>query len=88
MPTNSSGWYQFHLIDTPENVQAVNDAITIFQTGEPLSAGISEEARLALQRDESYVQSILAATALRQTPRPALNEQAKAEMEQLLLDLK
>lgn len=88
VPTNSSGWYQFHLIDTPENVQAVNDAITIFQTGEPLSAGVSEDARLALQRDESYVQSILASTALRQTPRPALNDQAKAEMEQLLLDLK
>lgn len=86
--TGSSGWHQFHLIETPENIQAVNDAIKIFQTGEPLSAGVSEDARIALQRDESYVQSILASTALRQTPRPALDEQAKAEMEQLFLDLK
>jgi hypothetical protein len=88
VPTSSSGWFQFHLIDTPENMQAVNDAIRIFQTGEPLSMGVSEDARIALQRDESYVQSILASTALRQTPRPALDEQAKAEMEQLFLDLK
>ncbi|XVJ70456.1 MAG: hypothetical protein HEQ39_13010 [Rhizobacter sp.] len=68
VPTDRAGWYQFHLIDTPENIQAINDAITIFQTGEPLSAGVFEDARIALQRDESYVQSILASTALRQTP--------------------
>lgn len=86
--TGSSGWHQFHLIETPENMQAVNDAITIFRTGEPLSAGVSEEARIALQRDEHFVQSILASAALRQTLRPALNEEAKAEMEKLLLDLK
>lgn len=86
--TGSSGWYQFHLIELPENFQAVNDAITIFQTGEPMSTGVSEDARIALQRDESYVQSILASTALRQTPRAALNDEAKAEMEQLFLDLK
>jgi hypothetical protein len=88
VPIGSSGWHQFHLIDTPENMKAVNDAITIFRAGEPLSIGVSEDARIALQRDEAYVQSILASTTLRQTPRPALNDQAKAEMEQLFLDLK
>lgn len=88
VPTGSSGWYQFHLIDTPENMQALSDAITIFRNGEPVSMGISEDARIALQRDETYVQSILASSALRQTPRPAMDEQSKAEMEQLFLDLK
>jgi hypothetical protein len=49
---------------------------------------VSDEARIALQRDESYIQSILASTALRATQRAPLDEQAKSEMEQMLLDLR
>ena len=82
-----AGWFEFELIDTPENVQAVSDAISLFQSGDTLSSGVSEDARIALQRDESYIQSLLAASALRATPRPVLDEAARAEMEQLFLDL-
>ncbi|MCM2485802.1 hypothetical protein [Burkholderia glumae] len=81
-------WFEFVLIDEPENIHAVDDAISLFEDGEPLSAGVSEEARIALQRDESYIQSIVAAQKLRSTARPALDAQAHAEMEQLFLDLR
>ncbi|UXH76214.1 hypothetical protein [Roseateles amylovorans] len=87
-PLPRSGWYEFQLIDTPENVQALQDAISIFRSGEPLSGGVSDDARIALQRDETYIQSIVASTALRQVARPPLDAQARAEMEQLLLDLR
>ena len=86
-PTSKAGWYEFVLNDAPENVQALDDAIALFQEGEPLSSGVSDEARIALQRDESYIQSILASTALRSTQRAPLNEQARSEMDQMLLDL-
>lgn len=87
-PTSKDGWYEFVLNDAPENVQALDDAIALFEEGEPLSSGVSDEARIALQRDESYIQSILASTALRATQRAPLDEQAKSEMEQMLLDLR
>jgi hypothetical protein len=75
-PTSKVGWYEFVL-----------NAIALFQEGEPLSSGVSDEARIALQRDESYIQSILASTALRSTQRAPLDEQARSEMDQMLLDL-
>lgn len=81
-------WYEFALIDTPENTKAVDDAISLFEDGEPLSTGVSEEARIALQRDESYIQSLVAASKLRVIDRPALSAQAKAQVEQLMLDLR
>jgi hypothetical protein len=86
-PTSQAGWYEFVLNDAPENMQALDDAIALFQEGEPLSSGVSDDARIALQRDESYIQSILASTALRSTERAPLNEQARSEMDQMLLDL-
>ena len=86
-PTSRAGWYEFVLNDAPENVQALDDAIALFQEGEPLSSGVSDEARIALQRDESYIQSMLASSALRSTQRAPLDEQARSEMDQMLLDL-
>jgi hypothetical protein len=86
-PTSQAGWYEFVLNDAPENMQALDDAIALFQEGEPLSSDVSDDARIALQRDESYIQSILASTALRSTERAPLNEQARSEMDQMLLDL-
>jgi hypothetical protein len=86
--TARSGWYEFHLIETPENLQALKDAIAIFQQGEPLSTGVSDEAQIALQRDESYIQSIVASAALRRSERPAMDEEARSEMEKLFLDLR
>lgn len=86
--TNKAGWYEFVLHNTPENMQAIDDAIALFQEGELMSSGVSDDARIALQRDESYIQSILASSKLRATQRPPLNEQARAEMDQMLLDLK
>ncbi len=86
-PTDKPGWFEFELIDTPENLHAVDGAIALFEAGDAVAGGVSEDARIALQRDESYIQSILGATALRATERPALSEEAKAEMDQMLLFL-
>lgn len=86
--TAKEGWYEFVLYPTPENRQALDDAITLFQEGEHISSGVSDEARIALQRDESYIQSILASSTLRSSQRPPLNDQARAEMDQMLLDLR
>ena len=81
----SAGWYEFELIDAPENIQAIRDAIAIFDDGEPLTQGVNEEARIALQRDETYIQSLVSASKLKELARPEMDDQAKYEMEQILL---
>lgn len=79
--------YQFNLIDTPENLRAVDDAIQMFKDGAAV-IGVNEEARLALQRDESYIQSLVSATKLRATERPALDPESRQMYDQLILDLR
>ena len=84
---SSSGRFRFELIDTEENLKAVDDAIQMFSDGEPVM-GVNEDARLALQRDESYIQSLVSATRLRLVERPALDQESKQQYDQLILDLK
>ena len=79
--------YQFHLIDTEENVRAVNEAIGLIQTGNLTGGSVKEEARIALQQDEKYVQSLVAAHKFREVEKPQLDEEGRREVEQLLLDL-
>jgi hypothetical protein len=80
------GWFRFELIDTPENLKAVDDAIAMFRDGSSISTGINDDARLALQRDEAYIQSLVSAAKLRETARPVLDEVATREYDQLLLN--
>jgi hypothetical protein len=80
--------YKFVLNDKPENLQAVDDAIAMFQSGEVPSSNVSDEAKIALQRDETYIQSIVAANKLKSIARPTMDPESKAEIEQLLLDLR
>jgi hypothetical protein len=84
---SANGRFRFELIDTEENLKAVDDAIQMFSDGEPLM-GVNEDARLALQRDESYIQSLVSATKLRLVERPALDPGSKHQYDQLILDLK
>lgn len=79
--------YEFRLIDTPENLKAVDDAILMFKEGAPV-IGVNEDARLALQHDEAYIQSLVSATKLRATERPALDAESKLLYDQLILDLR
>ncbi|MDG0024939.1 hypothetical protein [Trinickia sp. Y13] len=84
----SGNRYRLSLIDTPENIQAVDGAIALFSGGAAFDAGYSDDARIALQKDEAYMHSIVGAAHLRAIKRPELDEAGKAEVEQLLLDLR
>jgi hypothetical protein len=79
---------RFVLNDEPENLLAVDDAIALFKSGDAPNSNVSDEGKIALQRDETYIQSIIAANKLKSVARPNLDEQSKAEIEQLLLDLR
>lgn len=81
----TSGRWQLHLLNTPENVDALNLAIQLLATGELAGMELNQDARIALGKDEKYIQSIVAATELRKRAQQATNEEAAHEFEQLML---
>lgn len=79
--------YQLQLIDTPENLRAVDEAIALIQTGQMMHSSVDEDARIALTQDEAYVQSLTSSANFRKVNKLELLEEEKNEVEQLLLDL-
>ncbi|MEH2319274.1 hypothetical protein [Nostoc sp.] len=83
-PIGNSRW-ELHLHNTEENTQALNLAIDILRTGEISNMEVNKEARIALSKDEKYIQSIIASTELRERKKQDISEQAALEFQKLLL---
>lgn len=84
----SGGFHRFHLIDVPENIDAVDIANTLLQGERPADMEQDKDARLLLSESDSYVKSHLSSATLRNPKsKPILSNRAKNEMEQLLLAL-
>jgi hypothetical protein len=83
------GFHRFHLIDVPENIEAVNIAKTLLAGEQPADLEQDKNARLLLSESDVYVKSHLSSAALRstKTSKPVISRKAKDEMEQLLLAL-
>ena len=77
--------YQFVLIDTPENLKAVDEALSLIRYGGTIHHGVDQEAFIALTQDEKYIQSIVASAKFREIGKSELKPDEKAEIEQLLL---
>lgn len=77
--------YQFCLNKTEENVEALNLAINLLRTGEMSSLDVNQEARLALSKDEKYVQSIISSAELKKRKQVALDANAADQFEQLIM---
>lgn len=80
--------YEFQLIDTEENREAVNQAISLVSTGQMDQGTVKKEARILLTQDEKYVQSVIAAKTYRTINAADQDRDAAREVDQLLLDLK
>lgn len=81
----SSDRYQFHLINSEENNRALDVAIRLLETGDLINMEIDQEARIALQKDQTYIESIIASDDLRKTETIVLGEEVQAEFDNLLL---
>ncbi|GAW39745.1 hypothetical protein SH203_00123 [Brevundimonas sp. SH203] len=80
--------FQFHLIDVPENVQAVSIARTLLASQRPSDLEQDGQARLLLRSDEEYVRSHLSARKSRANPgKSVVSKRAEAEVQQFLLQL-
>ncbi len=77
--------YKFTLISSEENLKALDLAIQLIQDGNVLNMEINQEARIALQHDQTYIESIISSSDLRKSETVTLDEEAKEEFDNLLL---
>lgn len=84
--THGDRW-QFHLIRTEENEAAVSLALELLRSGNVANMEIDQEARIALSKDEIYIQSLISSSDMRKRKKQLIDEQAKVEYEQLILAL-
>lgn len=77
--------YQFHLIKSEENLAALDLAITLIDNGSISNMEINDEAKLALEKEQIYIESIISSHHLRKSSTVTLDEEAKEEFDNLLL---
>lgn len=80
----SSTW-RLRLNGTPENIEALNLAISLLRTGELAGMEVNKDARIALSKGEQYIQSLISASEMKKRAKEIIDPQAKHEFEQLLL---
>lgn len=76
--------YQFHLTPNDENRASLDLAINLLRTGELASLEVKQEARLALSKDEKYIQSIISAAELKKRDQVRLSNESAEQFEQLI----
>ena len=83
-PARPSMW-ELHLLKTSENQQALDVAIGLLQSGNIAGMEVDQETRIALTRDEEYIQSMIASRDLKRRERDIEDDQAEHEFGMLLL---
>lgn len=84
----SNGRCQFMLDrKQTENIEAVNLAISLLETGDLANMDVNKEAQLALSKDETYIQSIISSAELKKRERINLDKYATEQFEQLILGI-
>ncbi|MEA4897553.1 MAG: hypothetical protein VB115_04825 [Christensenellaceae bacterium] len=81
----TSGYHQFRLHDTPENQEALEIAIQLVAEGTATGTEVNEEARIALQKDQSYIEALIASRKIRESEKIALSEDMQMQIDDLLL---
>lgn len=77
--------YKFIIIPSEENLRALDLAIKLVEEGKLADMEINEEAKIALQKDQTYIESIIASNGLRKRETIKLSEDAKEEFDNLLI---
>jgi hypothetical protein len=80
-----NGYAEFHINDQPENREALKIAYDLVSGGEPSEMEVDDQARMALQQDQSYVESLVASANLRKREPVKLNESDQYELDFLFL---
>jgi hypothetical protein len=82
---SGGGFSELRIIDTPENREALSIAYSLVTMGEGEGLEIDEDARTAMQRDQEYVESLIASSKLREREKVSLDRETADQLELLLL---
>ncbi|MED4441670.1 hypothetical protein NYE71_31075 [Bacillus sp. FSL K6-0273] len=80
-----AGWFRFELINTEENIEAVNLAVDLIVMGEGKGLEVDDEVRLAISQGQTYVESLISANKLKEKETIALSEEHQEEVDNLFL---
>ncbi len=79
-----SGFYEFQIIDTKANREALDIAYSLVSDKQIPELSIDDEARKALQCSQDYIESIISAATLRQRETVPLSEEQIEECDSLI----
>lgn len=77
--------YRFELIQLEENMEALDLAISLIDNGNIKNMEINDDAIMALNSDQTYIESIISSQNLREADTVTLDEESQAEFDNLLL---
>jgi hypothetical protein len=77
------GYKELRIIDTEENREALDIAYALVNAGVASGIEVDEEARQALQQDQTYIDSLIAARDLQKTKKMPLSDEHEKELEEL-----
>lgn len=79
------GFSELHIIDTPENVEALSIAYDLVSAGVATETEVDLDARKALQQEQSYIESVIASGTMAKREKVELTQQQQLELEGLYL---
>ena len=77
---------EFHLIDSPENLEALDIALALVGGSQLSGMGVDDDARLALQEDQYYVESLIASSQIRSREKVALSPEQHEQLDLLFME--
>lgn len=80
----SSGWHRLEIIDTEENREAVNIAYRLVIGAALSGMEVEEDVKLILQKDQTYVESLISRQSLQSQGTVKLSPEQQEELETLL----
>lgn len=85
-----SGWFRFYLNDVEESQEVLSMAIDLVSQGQAIGTEIDEEFRIAVQKDQLFIESLLSSQKLKERETISYTEDQKEEIDNLFLrgDLK
>lgn len=79
------GFSEFHINETPENLEALDVAYSLVSGKQPQGMGVDEDARKALQESQNYVESLVASGEMRARETVKLSEDQEEQLEMLFM---
>ena len=80
-----AGFSELRIIDTPENIEALNMAYDLVDAGIAAGTEVDESARHALQQDHTFVESLVSSGKLHEREKIALTAEQQLEIDFLFL---